>query len=85
MKDLFATRLDRILTVATLTLIVMLLFPPVGAFHENGYTFFGYEFAFDLHRNRSIDMGRLFLQLSGLASVLTLLYRVRRSDERPVA
>ena len=84
MKRLFATTQDRLLTIATLISLLMLIFPPVGAFHEEGYTFFGYEFVFDLYKNRSVDVGRLLLQLLGLGFVSTLLYRMLNTSDRGV-
>ncbi len=75
MKKLFSTPLDKLYTIATIIVLLMIIFPPVYALYEAGSSFRGYEFVFDLRSSRLIDLGRLSLQFIALGSVVITIKR----------
>ena len=67
-----------IIIVASIVLI-MVIFPPVYSCYVDadmggGYSFTGYEFVFNIYKSRSIDIGRLFLQLLALGAITAIIY-----------
>jgi len=75
MKKLFSTPLDRLYSIATILVLLMIFFPPVYVLGD-GSSFRGYEFVFDLYRSRLIDLGRLSLQFIALGAVVVSIKRV---------
>lgn len=53
----------------------MIIFPPVYAMYDDGSSFRGYEFVFDLSRSCLIDLGRLSLQFIALGAVVVTIKR----------
>ena len=76
MKKLFSTPLDKLYSVATIIVLLMIIFPPVYGLYEDGSSFEGYDFVFDLYRSRLIDLGRLSLQFIALGAVVITIKRV---------
>ena len=76
MKKLFSTPLDKLYSVATIIVLLMIIFPPVYGLYEDGSSFKGYDFVFDLYRSRLIDLGRLSLQFIALGAVVITIKRV---------
>ena len=76
MKRLFNSPLDKLYSITTLIVIAMILFTPVYALYEDGSSFRGYEFVFDLRSSRLIDLGRLSLQFIGLGTLVVTIKRV---------
>ena len=76
MKKLLSTPLDTLYSIATVLVLLMVVFPPVYALYEDGSSFRGYEFVFDLSRSRLIDLGRLSLQFIALGAVVVSIKRI---------
>lgn len=76
MKNLFSTPLDKLYSIATIIILLMIVFPPVYALYEDGSSFRGYEFIFDLRSSRLIDLGRLTLQFIALGAVVITIKRL---------
>lgn len=76
MKNLFSTPLDKLYSIATIIILLMIIFPPVYALYEDGSSFRGYEFVFDLRSSRLIDLGRLSLQFIALGVVVVTIKRL---------
>lgn len=76
MKKLFSTPIDKLYSIATLIVLTMIVFPPVYALYEDGSSFRGYEFVFDLLNSRLIDIGRLSLQFITLGAFVITIKRV---------
>lgn len=79
MKILFSTPMDKVYTIVTMIVLIMIIFPPVYAMYDDGSSFRGYEFVFDLSRSRLIDLGRLSLQFIALGAVVVTIRRVIKS------
>lgn len=76
MKNLFSTPLDNLYSIATIIILLMIVFPPVYALYEDGSSFRGYELVFDLRSSRLIDLGRLSLQFIALGAVVITIKRL---------
>lgn len=72
MERLLSTSSDKLYTIATIIILLMIVFPPV----YTSSSFRGYEFIFDLRSNRLIDLGRLSLQFIALGTVVFTIKRL---------
>lgn len=72
MNKLFSTPLDKLYSIVTILVLLMIIFPPVAT----DSSFRGYEFVFDLSRREFIDLGRLSLQFIALGAVFISIKRI---------
>lgn len=76
MKKLFSTTIDTLYSIATIIVLLMIIFPPVYVLHNGRSRFMGYEFVFDLSRISLIDLGRFSLQFIALCAFVFTIKRV---------
>jgi hypothetical protein len=73
MKKLFSTPIDKLYSMATLIILIMIVFPPTL---YGNLSFAEYQFIFDLRNSRLIDIGRLSLQFIALGIFVITIKRM---------
>ncbi len=75
MKKIFSTPIETTYTLASIVLMIMILFPPYYQQFENFLFFRGYKFIFDSDIDL-IDTSRLLLQFVTLGIVVVTIKRI---------